>query len=115
MVRMASYVPDARDVIWIDCDPQTGHEEAGRRPALVLSPRYYNRKSSLALMVPITSRAKGYAFEVAIQEKKTVGIVLADHVRTYDWHARRAVFIEKASDEVVRAVREQIIALVQGM
>lgn len=109
-----SYIPEAGDIIWIDCDPQKGHEEAGRRPALVISPRFYNRKSNLAVMLPITSRVKGYGFEVEIQEKRIKGIVLADHVRSYDWEARGAVFVEKASESVIDRVREKIIALIQS-
>ena len=110
-----SYIPNARDIVWIDCDPQRGHEEAGRRPALVISPGYYNKKTRLVVMVPITSRVKGYAFEVSINAKKTKGVILADQVRSYDWEARNAVFIEKAPEEILRKVREKIITLIQGM
>ena len=110
-----SYSPNTRDLVWIDCNPQKGHEEAGRRPALIISPGYYNTKTHFVVMVPITSRVKGYTFEVPINAKKIKGVILADQVRSYDWEARNAVFIEKAPEEILRKVREKIITLIQGM
>jgi mRNA interferase MazF len=95
---MKRYVPDRGDIVWIDFDPQSGHEQAGRRPALVVSPKNYNATLSLALFCPITSRVKGLPFEVPIGSKnlKTSGVVLADQVKSKDWSARDIKFIEKA-------------------
>ncbi|HZO51765.1 MAG TPA: endoribonuclease MazF [Bryobacteraceae bacterium] len=88
---MAAFVPERGDLIWLTFDPQAGHEQAGRRPALVLSPRAYNQKSGLALVCPITSQVKGYPFEVLVEEACGVaGVVLADQVRSLDGKARRA-------------------------
>ncbi len=99
------YVPSRGDIIWLSFDPQTGKEQSGRRPALVLSPSSYNGKVGLALCCPITSRKKGYPFEVALPEGRLVeGVVLADHVRSLDWRARRATFIMRASAEVLADV-----------
>jgi mRNA interferase MazF len=88
------YVPDRGDLVWIDFDPQAGHEQAGRRPAVVLSPAHYNRRAGLALICPITSRIKDYPFEVAIPPGLPVGgVVLADQFKSLDWAARRAEFV----------------------
>ena len=112
---MSRYVPRAGDLIWLDFDPQTGREQAGRRPALVLSPSSYNAKSSLAIVCPVTSRAKGYPFEVTLPESgKISGAVLADHLRSVDWERRHADFASKVSGEVLRAVQERI-ALLLGL
>lgn len=84
-------VPRRGDLVWLDFTPQAGHEQAGRRPALILSPESYNRKTGLAIACPITSQAKGYPFEVALPDDGPVaGVVLSDHVRSIDWRARRA-------------------------
>jgi mRNA interferase MazF len=84
--------PDRGDVVWISLDAPAGHEQAGRRPALVVSPKAYNRKVGLAICCPITSRIKGYPFEVVVPQGLPVrGAVLSDHVRSLDWRARRAV------------------------
>ena len=88
---MAAYVPEAGDLVWLSFDPQAGHEQAGRRPALVLSPRAYNLKSGLALVCPVTNQIKGYPFEVTAPAGCGVsGAILADHVKSVDWRARRA-------------------------
>src|SRR5438552_10794224 len=89
--RKPSYVPARGDAVWISLDPQAGHEQAGRRPALVLSPSSYNRKAGLALMCPITSHAKGYPFEVAVPADLAVtGVILADQIKSLDWRIRHA-------------------------
>lgn len=88
------YVPERGDVVWISLDPQAGHEQAGRRPAAVLSPAVYNGKVGLAILCPITSRAKGYPFEVLVPEGLGVsGVILADQVKSLDWRARKAELI----------------------
>lgn len=87
------YVPQRGDLVWLSFHPQAGHEQAGRRPGLVLSPAAYNAKVGLALFCPITSRVKGYPFEVAIPPGLAVsGVVLSDQVKSLDWRARRAEF-----------------------
>ncbi len=102
-------MPDANDLIWLTFDPQAGREQAGRRPALVLSPRIYNARSGLAIVCPITNLSKGYPFEVTVPSgSATKGVILADHVRSVNWKARRA---EKCSPEVADEVRERIAPL----
>ena len=87
------YVPHRGDVVWISLTPQAGHEQAGRRPALVLSPASYNGKVGLAILCPITSQAKGYPFEVALPDgPKVAGVVLSDQVKSLDWRVRRTEF-----------------------
>jgi mRNA interferase MazF len=88
---MPAFVPDAGDLIWLTFDPQAGHEQAGRRPALVVSPKPYNQKAGLALVCPVTSQIKGYPFEVPVPTGCGVkGVILADHVKSVDWKARHA-------------------------
>lgn len=109
-----AYVPDAGDLVWLTFDPQAGHEQRGRRPALILSPRIYNAKARLAIACPITSQVKGYPFEVALPAAGTItGVVLADYVRNVDWEARRVVFEAKASAEVLTEVRARLRALLE--
>ena len=94
--------PDRGDIVWLDFSPQTGHEQSGRRPAVVLSPVRYNAKVGLALVCPITSQAKGYPFEVTLPARtKVVGVILADKVKSIDWRARRAKRAGRLSAEVV--------------
>jgi mRNA interferase MazF len=88
---MPAFVPDAGDLIWLTFDPQAGHEQAGRRPALVLSPKSYNQKSGLALACPVTNQIKSYPFEVPVPGNCGVrGVILADHVKSLDWKQRQA-------------------------
>lgn len=94
-----SFVPDTADLVWLTFDPQAGREQAGRRPALVLSPMAYNRKAGLALVCPVTSQIKGYPFEVPVPSGYGVtGVVLADHIKSVDWRARRALKIGRATE-----------------
>lgn len=112
MVTTGSYVPRRGDVVWIDFDPQAGREQAGRRPALVLSPSSYNRQVRLGLFCPITRQVKGYAWEVPLDGVDRVqGVVLADQLRNLDWHSRSAEFIEQAPGVVVDEVLERIATL----
>jgi mRNA interferase MazF len=109
------YTPDRGDIVWLNFDPVRGHEQGGKRPALVVSAFSYNAKTSLALICPITSRVKGYEFEVALSGVDTVrGVVLADHVHSLDWRARRARFIGCAPEPIVARVAEFISILAQG-
>jgi mRNA interferase MazF len=108
-VSPARYVPERGDLVWLTFDPQAGHEQAGRRPALVLSPAPYNRRASLALVCPITNQAKGYPFEVALPEGLSIsGVVLADHVKSADWAARCAEFAARAPAEIVAEVTAKL-------
>jgi mRNA interferase MazF len=100
------YVPDTGELIWLDFNPQAGREQAGRRPAVVLSPRAYNDKSSLAIVCPVTSQVKGYPFEVSLPEGLPVGgVILADHLKSLDWRVRRA---ERAG-KLPRHVFEEVL------
>ena len=108
-----AYVPAAGDLVWLTFDPQAGHEQRGRRPALILSPRSYNAKARLAIACPITSQVKGYPFEVVLPAGSTItGAILADHVKNLDWHARRIVFESKAPAELLTEVRERLRVLI---
>jgi mRNA interferase MazF len=96
-------------------DPQAGHEQAGRRPALVLSPAAYNRKTGLALFCPITSQVKGYPFEVPLHEGARVkGVTLADQVKSLDWRARKVTRFSRVSPEILAQVLARLIALMGG-
>ena len=96
------YVPEQGDAVWLTFDPQAGHEQSGRRPAVVLSPRAYNARTGLAIFCPVTNQIKGYPFEVVLTSGLPVaGAVLADQVRSLDWHARRATRICKLSTDMM--------------
>ena len=98
-----AYVPDRGDIVWVRFTPQAGHEQAGHRPAVVISPAAYNRLLGLALVCPITSRAKGYPFEVALPAGTAVtGVVLADQVKSLDWRERRADLLCQLDSRRVR-------------
>ena len=108
----AEYVPDRGDAIWISLNPQAGHEQAGRRPALVLSPAAYNGRVGLALLCPITNQVKGYPFEVRVPCGLAVtGVVLADQVKSLDWRARQADFIAALPETVVAEVLQKLRTL----
>jgi mRNA interferase MazF len=105
------WVPEAGEIIWIGFDPQAGHEQAGHRPALVLSPAEYNGATGLLLCVPLTSRIKGYRFEVEIAGAQP-SVALADQVKSFDWRARGARRKGEASAQELIAVRERARALI---
>lgn len=95
------YVPDRGDAIWLNFDPQAGHEQAGKRPAFVVSPASYNRKVGLGLFCPITNKIKGYPFEVNLLDNISItGTILTDQVKNLDWQIRKATFICKLPSEV---------------
>jgi mRNA interferase MazF len=107
-----TYVPDSGDLIWLTFDPQAGHEQAGRRPALVLSPKVYNRRSGLVLVCPIASQAKGYPFEVTVPGGHGVtGVILADQVKSADWKARRAEKLGRSTPELLDEVLARLASL----
>jgi len=99
------YVPRAGDIIWLDFDPQTGREQAKRRPALVVTEENYNRASGLAVVCPLTSRRKPYPFALPVVVDKAEGAVLVDHIKSHDWTARKAVFHSKADPKLLGKVR----------
>ena len=107
-----SYVPGRGDIVWLNFTPQAGHEQMGTRPALVLSPEQYNKKTGLAICCPITSSVKGYPFEVAVSGKKINGAILSDHLKNLDWKVRKVKFIEKASKKVIEQCSLKISALI---
>lgn len=108
----ADFVPDAGDFVWLTFDPQAAREGAGRRPALVLSPKIYNAKSGLALVCPVTNRTKGYPFEVAVPVGRgATGVVLSDHLKSIDWRARRAERLGRCTQEVMSEVRAKLAPL----
>ena len=108
----AAFVPEAGDFVWLTFDPQAGREQAGRRPALVLSPRAYNVKSGLALVCPIASQVKGYPFEVAVTAGQgATGVILADHLKSVDWKVRRAEKLGRCTTEVIDEVRARLAPL----
>jgi mRNA interferase MazF len=107
------YVPSRGDVVWLEFNPQAGHEQAGRRPALVVSPREYNGRVGLALLCPITSREKGYPFEVPLPAGlAATGVILADQVKSLDWRARRASLACTAPEGVLGEVVARLLAIV---
>jgi len=109
-----AYVPESGDLIWITFNPQAGHEQAGHRPALVLSPKSYNRKVGLAILCPITSQIKGYPFEVLVPEGLQVkGAILSDQVKSLDWRARKAKFSCKLPSEQFNEVVKKIGTLIR--
>lgn len=110
-----AYCPQRGDVVWLSFSPQSGHEQTGLRPALTLSPQAYNRKAGLALFCPITSKAKGYPFEVPVPEGlKVAGAVLADHVKSLDWRARGAKFSCRLPEQVIGDVLDRLEALLSA-
>ncbi len=109
------YVPRRGDAVWLSFDPQSGHEQKGRRPALVLSPESYNRKTGLAVLCPITSQVKGYPFEVTLPSGLPVkGVILADQVKNLDWRARKAALIKKLPPAIVNRASDLLAALING-
>jgi mRNA interferase MazF len=115
LVAGPQYVPARGDLVWLDLDLQAGHEQAGRRPAIVISPVAYNGRVGLALFCPITSRAKGYPFEVRLTQGMDVeGVILADQVKSLDWRVRRAERIASVSAEVLDETLGKIRTLVAG-
>ena len=107
-----AYTPDRGDIVWLNFTSQAGHEQKGKRPAIILSPKEYNKKTGLAVCCPITSNVKGYPFEVIVEGKKIEGAVLSDHLKNLDWKARDIKYIEKARSEVLSEVIEKISVLI---
>ena len=102
------YVPERGDLVWLNFNPQSGHEQKGKRPAAVISPKEYNEKTGLGLFCPITSKIKDYPFEVKIENKKISGVVLSDQIKSLDWKTRDIQFIIKVSSETVDEIIDKI-------
>jgi mRNA interferase MazF len=112
MVKPRAYVPGCGDVVWISLNPQAGREEAGRRPAVVVSPQSYNGKVGLAILCPVTGQVKGYPFEVLIPTGLVVtGAILSDQVKSLDWRARKAELICTLPSETISEVLEKLATL----
>ena len=112
MVKTVTYVPARGDAVWITFDPQAGHEQTGRRPAVILSPATYNGKVGLAILCPITSQIKGYPFEVQIPSGLAIrGVILADQVKSLDWQAREVEFVVQLPEATISAVLRKISLL----
>ncbi len=109
---MADYVPEAGDIVWLQFDPQAGHEQAGHRPALVLSPRRYNQARGMMIGCPMTSKIKGYPFEVIVTQSPP-SVVLADQLKSLDWRARNASHKGAVAPAVLAELRAKIKALLQ--
>lgn len=115
MVGSQTYVPKCGDVVWITLNPQAGHEQVGRRPAVVLSPKIYNRKTGLAIFCPVTSQIKGYPFEVVLPERLPVsGAILSDQVKSLDWRARNVELICILPNGTTSEVLQKLYTLLGG-
>jgi len=106
------YIPDRGDLIWLTFDPQLGREQSKRRPALVLSPKKYNQLTSLCVVCPITSKIKGYPFEVAVQTKQESAVILSDQVKSLDWKCREATYYGRVPAQILAAVCEKLSLLI---
>ena len=109
---MALYTPDRGDFVWLNFTPQAGHEQKGKRPAIIISPKPYNKKTGLAVCCPVTTNIKGYPFEVLSKGSQVKGAVLTDHLKNLDWKARKVKFIEKAKPSVLKECILKISALI---
>ena len=113
MVVPRRYVPERGDIVWLQFDPQAGHEQAGRRPALIISPKEYNQRVGLALLCPVTSQVKGYPFEVLLPPGlKVKGAILSDQVKSLDWRIREAKLVCVVPGEVLEETILRIHALI---
>lgn len=112
MVATKAYVPKPGDIVWLEFDPQAGHEQSGTRPALVLSPVEYNAKTGMMICCPVTNQVKGHPFEVVIEGSPTVtGAILSDQVKSLDWRVRNARYKGKVSIDQIQEVRGKIKTL----
>ena len=104
----ASYIPQRGDFVWVVLDPRVGHEQSGKRPAIVLSRRVFSERTGLAVICPITSKVKGLPFEIIVKTQSINGAVLPIHLRSIDINARKVQFIEKATEEVLRKTNRAV-------
>ena len=111
-MKSGNYIPESGDIVWLNFTPQAGHEHRGKRPALVISPKIYNEKTSLFICVPITSKVKGYPFEVPIPHGLQVtGVILSDQIKSLDYQVRKATFICKLPEQTLQEVKKRIALL----
>jgi mRNA interferase MazF len=111
--KKEGYVPERGDLVWVDFDPQAGHEQRGRRPAVVLSPSSYNRRVELGIFCPVTNQPKGYAWEVVIPNGLGVnGVILADQIKSLDWKERQTRFAGTLPRKVLDEVLDKILAVI---
>lgn len=110
---MTMYVPDEGDIVWLNFTPHSGHEQAGRRPAVVLSPKAYNQRAGLLVCVPITNQIKGYPFEVVLSGSGATGAALADQVKSLDWKSRQAERKGQATPGELAEIKGKIKALLK--
>lgn len=109
---MVDYIPKQKDIVWINFNPAKGHEQKGKRPALVVSNSSYNKKVGLFLICPITKNKKGYPFEVEVEIKSVEGVVLSDQIKCLDWKSRGVSFVQKITNETFREVKENLSLLI---
>jgi len=108
---MEKYIPERGDIVWLNFNPGSGHEQKGKRPAVVISPKGYNEKVGLGLFCPITSKTKNYPFEVKIENDKINGVVLSDQIKSLDWKTREIEFIAKETSEKINEIIDKISVL----
>lgn len=108
------YIPDRGDIVWLDFNPVLGHEQGGRRPALVLSPKKYNIKTEMALCCPVTKSIKGYSFEVEISIGKEKSAILVDQLRSLCWFDRNCHFLMKVSESQLLEIQDKVFELIEG-
>jgi mRNA interferase MazF len=108
-----TYTPNRGDIVWLDFNPQLGHEQKGRRPAIVISHKSYNEKVGLCFFCPITSKEKGYPFEVKINGEKINGCVLSDQIKSLDWKVRNIEYIEKVNEKIMNEIVEKIKVIIE--
>jgi len=112
-MKCGDYIPQRGDLVWLNFTPQKGHEQMSKRPALILSPKIYNQKSSLCICLPVTSKIKGYPFEVALPKGLGIeGVILSDQIKSMDYVARDIEYICTAPYEVIVKVQRNVLALV---
>jgi len=105
------YIPERGDIVWLNFNPQSGHEQKGKRPAIVISPKEYNEKVGLGLFCPITTKIKDYPFEVKIENEKITGVVLSDQIKSLDWKTRGIEFISKENTNKIDEIISKISVL----
>ena len=114
MVKTSNYIPQRGDLVWLDFNPQTGREQSGRRPAIVLSNFSYNEIVGLAIFCPITSKIKGYPFEVNLPNYLPVsGVILADQIKNFDWKQHNAEFIAKLDEQTLEKVLKLLMKIIE--
>lgn len=109
----SKYIPERGDLVWLDFDPQIGHEQKGRRPAICISHKIYNQKIGLALFCPVTSHIKGYPFEIVLNGYSINGCILTDQIKNLDWKQRNCTFIERITTEELDSIVNNIKLLIE--